>query len=141
MIMEVPKDIEVVETKTGYIWEDRGVICNVSKENAPKLSEEENDKETARFLSLFGNKKHCILIDAKYTKPTPPEERKKAAKTLTEIVQAMAVIVHNPLGRMVVNLFIGLQKPPYPMKIYKPGEEEEAKEWLRTFLEVNEKEQ
>lgn len=139
--MEVPKDIEVVETKTGYIWQKDGIIYSTYKEDHPKLNAEETQAETERFLALFGNKKHCFLIDTKNSKPSSSEERKKGAETLNKITLAMAIIVHNPLGRMLVNLFVGLQKPPYPLKTFKPGEVDKAKEWLGTFLEANEKEQ
>lgn len=135
--MEIPKDIEVLETKTSFIWRDpSGIICSITKENTPSLSDQENEKEMERFYNFFGRDKLCFLIDVKHAKPNSPSERKRSGKILNEITLAMALIIYNPLGRMLINLFVGLQKPPYPMKIFKPGEEALAKEWLIKFLKT-----
>lgn len=133
--MVLPTGIDMHETKTGFFWiESDGILCSITKKNAPKLSPEESEIELKKFYNLMGNEKRCILIDAKYAKPNSPEERKEAAEVLPKLTKALAIIVHNALGRMLVNLFIGLEKPPYPMKIFKPNQEDEAREWLRTYL-------
>lgn len=134
--MEIPANVEVKETRTSYYWFDSdGILCSVSKKDPPDLSPEESRLQVEDFIDLFGDKKRCILIDARYAKPNSPEERKRAAESLNKLTKAMAVIVHNPMGRMIVNLFIGLQKPSYPMKIFKPGEEDKAKEWLLNHMD------
>jgi hypothetical protein len=135
--MEIPTHLEVTETITGFFWFDEGILCSVSKPDPRKLTPEEEKEETEKFYAKYGKKKLCMLIDGKYIKPNTKEERRKAAETLPDLVNAIAVIVHNPLGRIVVNLFVGLQKPPYPLKIFKPGEEEKAKTWLKQYLENN----
>ncbi|MBD3638099.1 MAG: STAS/SEC14 domain-containing protein [Crocinitomicaceae bacterium] len=133
--MEIPEDVKVWENTTSIYWLDKdGILCSISKENSPKVSPEESEKQVAELLKRVGEQKLCILIDAKHAQPSSKEERDQSAKTLNKITKAMAVIVHNPLGRMVVNLFIGLQKPPYPMKIFKPGDEQKAKVWLKKHL-------
>lgn len=133
--MEPPKDVEVHETPTSRIWLGKdGILYSITKPNAPKLSPEQSRNQLDDFMEKFGNKKQCMLIDVKYAQPNTPEERKQSAELLPKVTKAMAVIVHNPLGRMVVNLFIGLEKPKYPMKIFKPGDEEKAREWLKKYL-------
>lgn len=129
--MELPSNKDIFETKTGYIWQDEnGIICSITKKDAPRLSNEENEEETKLFLEKYGNKKQLFLFDIKHAQPNTPEERKRAAAVLNEITTAMALIVHNALGRMMVNLFVGLQKPPYPLKIFKPEDEQKAINWL-----------
>lgn len=129
--MEIPTEIEVKETRTSYMWFDKdGILCTVSKKDAPDLSPEEYDKNTKEAAEFIGDKKCCILIDAKHTKPSSSSQQKKAAEILDKTTLALAIIVHNPVGRMIVNLFVGLKKPSYPLKIFKPGEEGKAKKWL-----------
>ncbi|HLP13019.1 MAG TPA: STAS/SEC14 domain-containing protein [Flavobacteriales bacterium] len=132
--MQAPPNVEVNETLTGFFWFEDGILCSTTKPNAPKLTSEQEKQETEKFIARYGKQKFCLLIDGKHIKPNSKEERKKAAETLPEFVNAIAIIVHNPLGRIVVNLFVGLQKPPYPLKIFKPGEEAKAKEWLKQYL-------
>jgi hypothetical protein len=132
--MEAPATAEVTETITGYFWFEDGILCSVSKPNPPKLTPAQEKEETDRFFERFGKQKFCMLIDAKHAKPSSREERKKAAEMLPEFVKAIAIIVHNPLGRILVNLFVGLQKPPYPLKMFKPDEVDKAKEWLKQYL-------
>lgn len=132
--MDIPDDVPVEETKTSFIWTKDGIIFSITKENAPKLSPEENEQQTKEFLAKYGHKKHLFLIDAKHAQASSPEERKRAANVLNEITTAMAIIVYNPLGRMLINLFVGLQKPPYPLKIFKPGDEVEAINWLKSHV-------
>ncbi len=133
--MEPPKNAEVHETLTGKFWFDEyGILYSVSKQDPPKLSPAEAKEQLDMFLKVFGQEKKCMLIDAKYAKPNTPQERKEAAEMLPKLVKAMAIIVHNALGRLAINLFIGLEKPTYPMKIFKPGEEDKAVEWLKKYL-------
>jgi hypothetical protein len=132
-VMQPPAGIEVTETITGFFWFEDGIMCSVSKPNAPKLSPEQEKEETEKFYARFGKQKFCMLIDGKHVKQNSREERQKAAEILPDFVKAIAIIVHNPLGRILVNLFVGLQKPPYPLKMFKPGEESKAKEWLKQY--------
>lgn len=133
--MELPENIEVFETKKSLFWiEPDGILCTISKKKSPKLSSEDDVMGLDGFYEFVGRKKRCILLDAKNARPNTAQERKETAVMLPKILKALAVIVHNPLGEMVVNLFVGLEKPSYPMKVFKPGEEQEAREWLRTYL-------
>lgn len=133
--MKIPDNTEVYETQTSIYWFDEdGILYSITKPDAPKLNSEEFMEQIEEFISNFGGEKKCMLIDAKYAKPNSHDERKASAEMLPKMVKALAIIVHNPLGRMVVNLFIGLEKPKYPMKIFKPGEEEKAREWLKQYL-------
>jgi hypothetical protein len=129
-----PDHIEVTETLTGFFWFEEGILCSTSKPDPPRLSEQETQQQTEEFYAKYGKQKYCMLIDGKHMKPNTREERQKAAELMPDLVKAIGIIVHNPLGRIVVNLFIGLQKPQYPLKIFKPGQEKEAREWLKQYL-------
>ncbi len=44
---------------------------------------------------------------------------------------AMAMLVNSPLQRMIGNLFLKLNKPPYPTRLFRL--EKEALAWLKEF--------
>jgi hypothetical protein len=132
--MMPPKNADVVETKTGYYWFEDGILCSVRKPDGPNLTPEERKREREEFINRYGMKQHCLLIDGKYIKPSTRQEREDAAAEMPKLVKALAIIVHNPMGRIVINLFMGLQKPPYPVKTFKPGEWQKAKEWLKQYM-------
>jgi SpoIIAA-like len=137
--MIAPENVEVTETLSGFYWFEEGILYSSLKPDAPKLTPEQEKAATEKFIAKYGKGKFCMLIDGKHIKPNTREERKKAAEILPEFVSAIAILVHNPLGRIVVNLFVGLQKPPYPIKIFKPDEIDKAKDWLKLYVEKNNK--
>jgi hypothetical protein len=47
-------------------------------------------------------------------------------------VCAVALLVGSPLSRIIGNFFMGLNKPPFPVRIF--GDEAEALAWLTGFL-------
>lgn len=131
-----PPDVKTYENSGSIYWfESDGILCSFSKPDAPRVNDDDAVAEFERFYQEHGQRRFCILIDAKHAKPNTKAERQRAAEMLPRVTKALAVIVHNPLGRMLVNLFVGLQKPPYPLKIFKPGEEDQARAWLRQYLD------
>ena len=135
--MELPDDVQVYETISSYYWfEPDGILCTVSKRNAPRLNPADLQKQIDDFYALHGNrgKKFCMLIDAQYAQPSTKKERDITEQLFNSMTIAMAVIVHNVMGRMLVNLFLGLKPPRYPMKMFSPKEEEKARDWLRQYM-------
>ncbi len=130
-----PDKYEVKETKTGIYWiEDDGILVSVPFKDAPKLSIEESKQQMLDFMEEFQNQKFCMLMDAHVNQQTSKEEREFSDEWLPKVVLALAVIVYNPLGKMMVNMYLGLKPPPYPLKMFGPNEVEKAKDWLRTYL-------
>ena len=134
--MNVPEHLQVHETPTSFIWVDEnGILIAIGKDNVvTKPTPEDQEEQNRQFLEIFGKTRRCMLLELKHAQPSSTQEQKKSAKLLEELTKAMAVIIHNPLGRMIINVFVGLQKPSYPIKIFKPKEEDKAIEWLKQYL-------
>jgi hypothetical protein len=49
-----------------------------------------------------------------------------------KVSQAVALLMGSPVSRVLGNLYLGLNKPPIPTRLFTS--EEEAKVWLRSFL-------
>ena len=50
----------------------------------------------------------------------------------TEILHAVALLIGSPLSRAIGNIFLGLNRPVTPTRLFT--DEESALVWLRTFL-------
>lgn len=130
--MEIPKNLDLIETATSTVWfDENGICCSVSKKHPPQ-SLEETKKAVEDFKKLTNGKKICMLLDITNSTPSSKEVRDYAAEEMPNLVIAIAMISQSPLGRMVANLFFGLKPPPYPTKMF--SNEKEAKEWLKQYL-------
>lgn len=55
-----------------------------------------------------------------------------ASSWVSEVTSAMALVTQSKLGNVLGNLFLGLNKNPYPTKLFK--DEKSARKWLVEFL-------
>lgn len=78
---------------------------------------------------LTGNKPYVVLADTRTQIDLTPEAHKVSVKLQQEIkATAQAVLVNWVGQRLVVNAFMEISKPPYPMKAFT--DEKEAIKWL-----------
>ena len=130
--MEIPTNVDLIETSTSTIWFDEtGICCSISKKHPPQ-SLEETKKSVENFKKLINGKKVCMLLDITNSSPSSKEVRDYIAEEMPKLVIAIAMVSKSPLGRMIGNLFFGLKPPPYPAKMF--SYEKEAKEWLKQYL-------
>ena len=73
----------------------------------------------------------CDLRNIKYGKR---EARQYfASKEASKLTKASAILVSSSVSKVIGNFFVGINKPPYPVKFF--ASESEAMEWLKVFLE------
>ena len=131
--MTPPQHSEIHENLTSIWWqEENGFLCSISKKNAPDVTREQSLEQIKAVRQVTGNKKLCMLLDITYARAGKREDREFAAAQLAEIIKALALISHSPLGKMVANLFFNLKPPPYPTRMFT--DELEAREWLKQYL-------
>ena len=128
---------EVIERDNDFLWFDQdGILCTVPKDEMKDFTvaqmkevveewDKEHEGEKYYMISVFHPK-------AKITKA----QRDYMAEAYAKYIKALAVINESALGRMAVNLFVGLKPPPYPLKMFK--DKESAKSWLRSLKETDE---
>jgi hypothetical protein len=131
--MTPPENIEVHENATSTWWlEESGILCSISKKDAPDLNREQSLQQIAELNKITGGKKMCMLLEITYGRPSKREDREFAAAELQKIIKALALVSKSALGKMVANLFFNLKPPPYPTKMF--SDENEAREWLQQYL-------
>jgi hypothetical protein len=50
-----------------------------------------------------------------------------------QVVKAVALLIGSPVSRVIGNFFLGINKPPYPTRIFTS--EAEALSWLKNIIE------
>ena len=70
-----------------------------------------------------------LLVDIQLTQGLDRESRALFQQAAN--VKATALLVDSPVSRVVANLFIGLNRPAYPIRLFTA--EAEALTWLRGF--------
>lgn len=130
-----PNDV-VIERDNDFIWIDENeIIYSVPKENQIALTREETIKQINEWEAQYGSRKWKILLVVNPHVKSSKEDRDFAAAIFQRYISAMAVINESALGRMAINLFLGLKPPKYPFRVFK--NQEDAKSWLIN-LEVTE---
>lgn len=123
---------EIIERPADFMWFRKdGILCTVPKEEVKEMSLAEMMEQVDEFQALYGKGKFKMLSVINPKAKSNKEGRDFAAEILPDIVDGIAIINNSPLGRMAINLFIGLKPPTYPLKIFK--NQEEALEWLKAL--------
>ena len=131
---ESEKENDTIVTPSAKYWlgEDgiiRGVITSTeehtlqfAKENSEVVKKISCDKGRPLFMDIRNCK--SIAHDAR-----THYARSEAGKNLT----ACGILIGSPVGRMIGNFFLRINKPIYPTKLF--NSENEAIEWLRRYIE------
>jgi transcriptional regulatory protein LevR len=79
------------------------------------------------------NKTSPLLVDMRQQKSISREARQfYSRKETMDTVTALALIVESAISKVLANFFLGLNKPPYPTRLFTV--EAEAIEWLKGYL-------
>lgn len=129
--MQPPNNIDIIETSATTFWVDEeGIICSIPKKLPFNIKD--TDDTINKFKQMFGNKKHCFLIDTTYAPTSTKKQKEMAGKEFLKIVKAAAFISKSPYGKMIAHLFINLSPMKNKSKFF--DNEEEARIWLRQYL-------
>ncbi len=128
---------EVIETKTAKVWlGDDGIIRAIALPDL-KVTLEIIKEVNAHIKKLYKGKKVPVFADIRGVKSITREARLlPSSEDSVNVCSAAALLIGSPLSKVIGNLFIGLNKPPYPTKLFK--KEDEAVEWLKGFVEKKE---
>jgi len=78
--------------------------------------------------------KRLLFVDIREAKSTDLEGRKYYSRPeLADHFIACAFIVNSPISRVIGSLFFGLNKPPFPIRLFTS--DESVFEWLQEFVE------
>ena len=125
---------EIIETSVANCWRiDPGINVIIFKAGAEaELSDVEEN--FAALKELNKGEPSPLFLDITKLKYMDRDARTYSArKEATTDVQALAILIGSPVGKMLGGFFLGLNKPPYPTKLFTV--KEEAIAWLKGFVE------
>ena len=97
------------------------------------LSIEDSRSELLVFEKYCRDKTRPALIDIRMVKTVQRESRLfYASEEPAKYISAAALLIGNPVSRIIGNFFMGVNRTILPVKLF--SNKEEALKWLRTFL-------
>ncbi|MCW3101837.1 MAG: hypothetical protein JWO09_277 [Bacteroidetes bacterium] len=129
--MTPPASAQVFETANNSHWYEGELLCIVTRK-APAIAFDEHRKRSEAFKSALNGKKICAVIDITNSSITSAENREYNQQVLPEIFKAIAFVSQTALGKMLVNLYLGMQPPPFPTKVF--SNDKDAKAWIAQYL-------
>lgn len=125
----------MIETRTTRIWlDDNDIVRIVTKPGITKqtLSDAVENMDALEKVRL--GKRRPLFVDIRAAMSTDSEGRKYYSRPeLADLFTACAFIVGSPISRVIGSFFLGLNKPPFPVRLFTS--DEGALDWLEEFRE------
>lgn len=114
------------------MWMDNGILC---ARYEPDLHLSLDVAKACVEARIFFSKGEAypLLVDMKGIKSTTKEARTYMATMGATLVKAGALITGSAINRTIGNLFLKIDRPPVPLRLFTS--EEKARIWLRQFVE------
>src|SRR6185295_7637637 len=129
--MQAPDNVKIYEGELASFWFDEfGILCAVSKKVTRTI--EKQKANYALIREITGNKRVCLLADNTVTYIQDEKTREYSATEMPELFKAMAVISNTIMGKAAAHLFQYFHGQPVPIKSF--DQEKEAREWLKQYL-------
>ncbi len=121
-----------IETKTSRIWLGKDGIVRIIKFPGSVTNLEEARQDVIA-TKKFGKKKRPRFVDISKIESVTKEAREYyASEDASRKTSAMALLVGSPVSKVIGNFYLGIDKPPYPIKLFIT--EEKAIQWLKQFV-------
>lgn len=126
---------EVGETRAFKVWLDEDGIFRTLSLPGVNATLEDFKAINRHHRRLCGGKKTPVLNDIRRAKAMINRDARTFASSeeACEITSAVALLVDSPVSRVIGNFFLGINKPPFPTKLFTS--ETQAIKWLKGFLE------
>jgi hypothetical protein len=134
MISAIPKeDILNRKLENPYVtmWLEGEILCCKYASNLHVSLDVAKSVVEGRIFFSEG-KSYPLLVDMSGIKSTTREAREYLATIGSTLAKAAALITGSSFNRMLGNVFLTIDKPAVPTRLFT--NEEKAKEWLKEFL-------
>jgi hypothetical protein len=129
--MLIPTDRPVYEGEIATYWFDDGILVSLSKN--PRRTVANISPNVALVKQITNNKRVPLLIYLSDS-PVPDKETRKFSTTQLPIIySAMAMVSKAGLAQFIMKILFRFKPPPIPMKSFT--DDQEAKEWLKKYLD------
>ena len=124
---------KVIETGSSVIRMGEDGIIHIEYLPGAELALENVKEEEAAAAKLANGKRFPILVDSRNLRSLSKEGRAYIeGEGGAKVSIATAVLITTPIGRIIGNFFMSINRPIYPVKLFTS--EDEAIEWLRRYL-------
>lgn len=117
---------EVVE-----FWIENGILFG--RYLSDKVELKDAELATRFRKEITGNKAYPAYADLSNVKEVSREARSYFSNEAGEDLKAIALIINNPVTRMMVNFFMKFNQPSYPIRFFT--NENEGVKWLKQFVD------
>lgn len=126
--------METIETACGLLTDlGDGTLQIIF--NSELLSVEDVKKYSDQCFAFTDGKRVPVLSDLRQVTKTNKEVRGIfASEYITRCCKATAIIVSSGFSKVIGNIFLMANKPPYPAKLFT--DPKKAKKWLKQFCDT-----
>ena len=123
---------EVIETRISRKWLDEDGILRIIMLPKVAVTLPDVKADMATYEQATGGKKCPVLVDIRDLKSMDREARAFGSANGPEHLLAAALLISSPVSRVIGNLFLGLNRPSIPIRLFTS--EVEAVEWSKNFV-------
>lgn len=123
-----------VVTHNTEIWLDEQGIIHTELQEGMHVTLEDAQAHIQAGLNITGGEKCPVLVDLRKIKSMERGARAfYAGSNTTRIEKAVAILIGSPIGQVIGNFFIGLNRSSVPTRLFTS--EGEALNWLKEYCE------
>jgi hypothetical protein len=119
------------ENEYASFWIEEGIVFFVYKPNSV-VSLEAAQKIVADRVRFQKQEDFPIYCDIRGMKSADKEARNYLAKEGSSYARAVAVVVDSPMSKIIGNIYLGLNKPITPSRLFT--DQKDAVEYLKQFV-------
>ncbi|TPV93570.1 MAG: STAS/SEC14 domain-containing protein [Myxococcales bacterium FL481] len=132
-MLSPPNSAKSISTRTSINWISNGIIYS-SNQGTELIDLEEAERISAAFAEL-SPEGAPLLVDLGNPKGQTREARVFFSSSPDHLARysAVALLVTNPIAKVLANFYLGLNRPPKPTRLFTSVPAAEA--WLKTFIQ------
>ncbi len=120
-----------IKTNEAEVWIEDGIYFLIHKKSK-KGTLETAKEELKAHKELSSGKKMPLFADVRGMKGANPEARDYGnSEEVTSTYSAVGILIGSAFTRVIGSLFMKINKPPYPVKMFT--EQKEAVKWLKQY--------
>jgi hypothetical protein len=119
------------EQRDVKMWIEQGIFYGVYAEGV-EIDLDAAKRLVSERVQMMGDKSYPCLVDIRGLKSMTKEARIYMADEGAGQMIAAAMITGNPFTRTFAHLFLTLNKPKVPIRLF--GSMEDGRDWLRPFV-------
>jgi hypothetical protein len=127
------RDNNIVKTRTGVMqWDDESQILFVDVDEGARETLEDAKKNSKIGAVITQNSNFAMLLDITKIGNIDADARHFYSANTSTKNQGIALITNSVISQVLGNLFIGVNKPQMPIKLF--SDKTKATHWLKQIL-------